>query len=142
MKTVLKSITLVIAFLLTNANILAGEAKDKHHAEEEEFDAVKVIMHHIADAHEFHILDYTDDEGVEHPVSLPLPVILYTNGHLDVFMSSEFDHGHADVTKGDHTYRLDHGHIVELSGLHPIDLSITKNVFSMFLSIVLILSIP
>ncbi len=141
MKTVLKSITLAIAFLLTNANILAGETKDKHHAGEEKFDAVKVIMHHIADAHEFHILDYTDDQGVEHPVSLPLPVILYTNGHLDVFMSSEFDHGHADVTKGDHTYRLDHGHIVELSGLHPIDLSITKNVFSMFLSIVLILLI-
>ena len=141
MKTVLKSITLAIAFLLTNANILAGETKDKHHAEEEKFDAVKVIMHHIADAHEFHILDYTDDHGVQHPVSIPLPVILYTDGHLDVFMSSEFDHGHADVIKGDRTYHLDHGHIVELGGIHPIDFSITKNVFSMFLSLVIILLI-
>lgn len=141
MKTVLKSITLAVAFLLTNANLFASETEAKGHDEEEKFDAVKVIMHHISDAHEFHILDYTDDHGVEHPVSIPLPVILYTKGNLDVFMSSEFDHGHADVVRGDRTYRIEHEHITELSGLHPIDLSITKNVFSMLLSVLLIVLI-
>lgn len=141
MKTVFKSIALAIVFFAMNANLFASVAEEKHHAEEEKFDAVSVIMHHIADAHEFHILDYTDDQGVEHPVSMPLPIILYTDGNLDVFMSSEFNHGHSDVVKGNRTYRIDHGHIVELSGLHPIDLSITKNVFSMFLSLVIILLI-
>ena len=142
MKTTLKSIVLLAALFASNVNLFAGGGDSKHENTEEGFDAVKVIMHHIADAHEFHILDYVDDQGVEHPVSLPLPVILYTDGNLDVFMSSEFDHGHADVVRGDRTYRLDHGHITEIkSGLHPLDLSITKNVFSMFLSMVIILLI-
>lgn len=140
MKTTLKFIITLTAFLATSANLFAG-AKDAEQGDEKEFDAVEVIMHHIADAHEFHILDYVDDQGVEHPVSLPLPVILFTDGHLDVFMSSAFDHGHADVVRGNRTYRMDHGHIIELGGLHPIDFSITKNVFSMFLSLIIILSI-
>ena len=136
-----------------------GEAIEAHveethtevgHAEEahagvshpsDKFDAVSVIMHHISDAHEFHILDYTDDHGVEHPVSIPLPVILYTNGNLDVFMSSEFNHGHDTKVIADREYKLDHGHIVELGGAHPIDLSITKNVFSMLLSVFLLVLI-
>ena len=141
MKTVLKTFLLFATFTLGNLSLFASEGHGEESHDEKPFDAVEVIMHHIADAHEFHILDYTDDHGVEHPVSMPLPVILFTEGSLDVFMSSEFDHGHADVVKGNHTYRLDHGHIVELSGLHPIDLSITKNVFSMFLSMVILLII-
>ena len=140
MKTTLKSIVIFAALLATSVSLFAGSGSAEQ-GDEKEFDAVKVIMHHIADAHEFHILDYVDDQGVQHPVSLPLPVILLTDGHLDVFMSSAFDHGHADVVRGNRTYRLDHGHVTELSGLHPIDFSITKNVFSMFLSLIIILSI-
>jgi F-type H+-transporting ATPase subunit a len=140
MKTTLKFIVTLSAFLATSASLFAG-AKSAEQGDKKEFDAVEVIMHHIADAHEFHILDYVDSAGVEHPVSLPLPVILFTDGHLDVFMSSAFDHGHADVVRGNRTYRMDHGHITELGGLHPIDFSITKNVFSMFLSLIIILSI-
>ena len=113
---------------------------DAAHANEK-FDAVAVIMHHIADAHEFHILDYTDADGVEHPVSLPLPVILLTDGSLDVFMSSGFNHGHDTVAIGEHEYKLDHGHIIELGGAHPLDFSITKNVFSLFLSMFILLAI-
>ena len=138
MKALYTFITLAVAFLLTNANLYASDTEAKQ-GEDEEFNAVEVIMHHIADAHEFHILDYTDDFGVEHPVAIPLPVILYTNGSLDVFMSSEFNHGHDEVICGTRTYKLDHGHVVELGGAHPIDFSITKNVFSMFLSIIIIL---
>ena len=44
-------------------------------------------MHHIKDAHEFHILDWSG-----HGVSIPLPVILWTDNGLVTFMSSEFDH--------------------------------------------------
>ena len=51
-------------------------------------------MHHIADAHEWHFWG----EG-ENAVSIPLPVILYTEGNLDLFMSSAFNHGHSTVTK-------------------------------------------
>ena len=141
MKTVLNTFLLIATFTLGNLSLFASEAHADDAHEEKPFDAVEVIMHHISDAHDFHILDYTDDSGVEHPVSIPLPVILYTNGSLDVFMSSAFNHGHDEVIRGNNRYKLDHGHITELNGAHPIDFSITKNVFSMFLSIIIILLI-
>ena len=139
MKTVFNTFLLIATFTFANHSLFATEAHTDDAHEEKPFDAVEVIMHHIADAHEFHILDYTDDFGVEHPVSIPLPVILYTDGNFDVFMSNEFNHGDSEVVRDDRTYKLDHGHIVELNGGHPIDFSITKNVFSMFLSILIIL---
>lgn len=109
--------------------------------EEAEFNAAEVILHHIADAHDWHLFDLTNEDGSLHPVSIPLPVILLTDGNLDVFMSSAFDHGHVEVTKGERTYKLDHGHIVETSGASVLDFSITKNAASMMLSIVILLLI-
>ena len=78
-------------------------------AKEEKFDVTSLIMGHIKDSHVWHILDYTKEENgveVEVPVAVPLPVIVFANGHLDLFMSGAFHHGHEAVTKGDNTYIL------------------------------------
>lgn len=78
-------------------------------AKEEKFDVTSLIMGHIKDSHVWHILDYTKEENgeeVEVPVAVPLPVIVFANGHLDFFMSGAFHHGHEAVTKGDNTYIL------------------------------------
>jgi F-type H+-transporting ATPase subunit a len=49
----------------------------------------KIILEHVADAHEFHFWTYHGK-----PVSIPLPVILYSPQRgLSAFMSSEFEHG-------------------------------------------------
>ena len=97
-------------------------------------------MHHIQNSHEWHLFDYKDSKGKLHPVSIPLPVILYTNGNLDVFMSSDFNHGKSDVQKEDRIYSIDsHGHITEEKGTPIFDISITKNVASMLISVLLIL---
>jgi len=78
-------------------------------------------------------------EGDE-SVTIPLPVILYTENNLDIFMSSAFHHGHADVVKGDRVYSMDsHGHIHEKNHKEILDLSITKNVASMFLALIIML---
>ena len=61
----------------------------------EAFEPSEMILHHIADAHEWHLFTYHNESG-EHHVSIPLPVILYTDGQLDVFLSSAFHH-HAEV---------------------------------------------
>lgn len=114
-------------------------AHETHNETEEAFNATEVIMHHIADSHDWHILDYTNDAGEEVPVSVPLPVILLTNGNLDVFMSSGFHHGESTVIKGDREYSLAHGHITEASGASVMDFSITKNVASMLFSAFIIL---
>lgn len=61
-----------------------GEAKKKG------FNAAEVIFGHVLNAHEFHFLNIGD-----HPVTIPLPVILYSPQRgFTSFMSSKFEHGH------------------------------------------------
>jgi F-type H+-transporting ATPase subunit a len=97
------------------------------------FNAGEMIMEHILDAHEWHVLTYNG-----HHVSIPLPVILYAPGKgLDMFLSSRFGHGHASWNG----YRLEHGKIVAEDGSAFYDLSITKNTAAMMISVLLLLFI-
>ena len=160
MKNLLKEVTLSCVALLACFNTMASENKNNKPGAEEEFNSVEMIMHHISDAHDFHFLDYTDSEGVEHAVSIPLPVILYTNNGLVCFMSSAFHHnddgtyvvskkGTNFVKYHEKIYQLNDGasslefdeHHHPLNAVKPIDVSITKNVFSMLLSVVLLLTL-
>lgn len=76
---------LVILFsLLFSTHVFAS------HEEENTFKPGEMIMHHIADAHQIHIVG---------SIYIPLPVILWHDGHLDVFSASRFwdgidEHGH------------------------------------------------
>ncbi len=130
---------LIILILLLSSFV---EIKAKHsdtNNSDKTYDPVPKIMHHIKNTHEWHLFDIKDKEGNLHPVSLPLPVILITEGNLDIFLSSNFEHGHAIVEKESRKYILDtHGHIHEESGLSIIDISITKNVASMLISVLLL----
>lgn len=76
----------------------AGNTTQHHEAEgkkDGKFNAKEVIFGHVLDAHEFHFLDITNAEGEKKPVSIPLPVILYSPSRgWSVFMSSHFHHGH------------------------------------------------
>ncbi len=58
------------------------------------FDAKEIIFGNVLNNHDFHIIDYIDDHGAKHPISIPLPVILYSKQKgLSTFMSSRFHHG-------------------------------------------------
>ncbi len=152
---ILKNAILFISLILFTNTLSANSHETENKNSEEEFNATEVIMHHIADAHEWHLYDKTDEEtGELVPVSIPLPIILYYNGHLDVFMSSAFFHGEALVKKDDRQYILHHGEIflakngeLQFNKEHhainekPLDFSITKNVASMMLSAILLLLI-
>ena len=132
MKKLLKVVIFSVAALFTYVDTNASETEEN---KAEEFNSVDMIMHHIADSHEWHLWG----EG-ENSFTIPLPVILYTDGKLDFFMSSDFHHGRADVHKGERVYSIDpHGHIKEQSGLPILDFSMTKNVASLFLSLVVLL---
>ncbi|MNQ69206.1 ATP synthase subunit a [compost metagenome] len=94
-------------------------------------------MEHIADSHMWHLWGHT---------SLPLPVILYTPGGLEVFSSAHFHHGEEDYKGTYNTYRLveDHVKVVGANGqvnetASVLDFSITKNVAAMFVAILVIL---
>ncbi|MCS7019095.1 MAG: F0F1 ATP synthase subunit A [Cytophagales bacterium] len=111
------------------------------HQDTDAFSPKDMILHHIGDAYDWHFFDYKKSDGTVVHVSLPLPVILITEGHVDVFLSSEFHHGEQQVVRGDRVYRLEHGHIREANGKKVIDLSFTKNVASMFVACIILVSI-
>lgn len=112
---------------------------------EEKLNAGKIIMEHIADAHGWHLWGHTE---------IPLPVILYNSERgLSVFSSSRFDHGHK--TYGG--YMLEEGKVVAVNetgeqDAHSAtineeltaattDISITKNVATMFIVIIIMMLI-
>lgn len=125
------------------------------HEEKKGFDAKEVILGHVKDAHDWHLLSLGDLH-----VTLPLPVIIYNeNRGLSVFSSSRFHHGH-EAFDG---YRLVNAHYIQEMGLHAkehvdgsiiavdaagnptgekiYDLSLTKNITAMLLGAVLLVII-
>lgn len=140
---------------LSHSELEEHHENGAHPEEDEAFDPAEMILHHVKDAHGFHIFG----EG-HNSVSLALPVILYTDNGLVTFMSSEFHHdieGHEIVERNgmkfvnlhEHIYQLAEGaEHLELDAEHhptnasmPIDLSITKNVFSLLMSAAFLLLI-
>lgn len=123
------------------------------HKIEEEFNASELINSHIGDAHDFHIADW---DG--HPISFSLPVILWTKNGLEIFSSAKFHHDNS----GEHIVDINGQKLVrykeiifyadkfeELSqenrdngafafDARPLDFSITKNVFSMLMSAIIL----
>jgi F-type H+-transporting ATPase subunit a len=117
-----------------------AEAHDAAHAEpaheEGKVDAGKLIMEHIADAHDWHIATI----GHSH-ISIPLPIIIKDDSGVKMFMSSKFEHGHASYEG----YKLEEGKIVAVNADGSIneaasfyDISITKNVASMLISVLVL----
>jgi len=121
-KTIYKLIFASLLLLLSPPTVFAERETPK----EESFNPTPKILHHIQDSYEWHLWG---------DISIPLPVILYTEGSFDVFMSSEFHHGKSKVVKGDRIYKIDHHHIVEENNKEFINISITKNVASMLLAV-------
>jgi len=114
--------------------------------EEEPFNAGRMIIDHIVDSYEWHIMTI----GHTH-LSVPLPVILIYEGHLRIFSSSKFHHGQASHmgfkiedqgSKKGKIVRVKEGTMEtdEHAG-RIIDLSITKTVLAVFFSAALLLII-
>ena len=131
--------TVFIAFFLTLSTLSFAASSG-----EEGEDPTEAILHHVNDTHGFHVIG---------DFSIPLPVILWTENGLVTFMSSEFHHdidgkvivekkGMQFVNYHEKIYQLQPGETIVLDAdehpvnTRPLDFSITKNVFSMLLSMV------
>lgn len=116
------------------------------HEQAESFNAGRMIIDHIVDSYEWHIMTI----GHTH-VSVPLPVILIYEGKLRIFLSSKFHHGHAshmgfkieeEGTKKGKIVRVKEGTMeTDENAGRIIDLSITKTVLAIFFSVALLLII-
>ena len=138
-------IALLLALIFTASPFLSNASESE---KKKGFNAGEMIMHHVLDAHDIHIMD---------GLTIPLPVILYTDNGIDVFSFSNFydeNHSTTSVYKSESTgyaYAYNHGHvyIADESGMintdeaglitnvAPLDFSITKNVVGMLLSIII-----
>jgi F-type H+-transporting ATPase subunit a len=134
--------------------------KAEEHPKKEDLDVNEMIMHHVKDAHEWHLW------GPEHGgTSIYLPVLLL-DGDLKVFSSKHFYHGQTKEAKDSKTglmlhyfvgsgpakgYALFHEKVYSLKNgdltfeegqvvkpLKPLDLSLTKNVVFMLFSCTLL----
>ncbi|MBI2258007.1 MAG: F0F1 ATP synthase subunit A [Flavobacteriia bacterium] len=151
--------SLLISFLLIFSSFYVSASDSS----EEKFNVGEMIMHHIKDAHEWHLW------GEGHSgTSIYLPVIVLNNG-LQVFSSSNLYHGTeveaVDIKSGKKitylkgegsasNYALYHEKIYSLkngdlqfedghvhNAVTPIDFSITKNVLSLFFGSIILLFI-
>ncbi len=106
-------------------------ATENHEAKKEKFKPGETILEHVKDAHDWHICDING-----HPVSISLPVILYSSEKgLECFMSSKFEHGHASYNR----YSLDKNNKVVAEDGHSFyDISITKNVAAMLIAVIIL----
>ncbi|NEQ49869.1 MAG: F0F1 ATP synthase subunit A [Leptolyngbya sp. SIO3F4] len=150
MQSKLLSALFSITFLLTISGGAFATHHEHDHATEEsgltieeaaveskKAEIKETITHHLLDEHSFTLV---------HGVSLPLPVILWDNG-LQVFSSSRLHHGESVAEVNGNYYMLYHSKIyktdaqgtIEYDEHHhptnaqPLDLSITKNVLTIFL---------
>ncbi len=102
-----------------------------------------ILMEHILDKHEYHFADYNG-----HTIGFPLPILLFSPERgFSAFMSSRFEHGHADYNN----YRITLDHetgketIVAVGADGQVDpavtvydFSMTRNVVQMLLSLMLL----
>ncbi|MCH2044644.1 MAG: F0F1 ATP synthase subunit A [Saprospiraceae bacterium] len=102
----MKSIVIILAFLLgTFSNVLAGGPAK----EGDKFDPTGPVMHHISDAHQFHL--YGD-------VYLPLPCMAYSTDGFFFSMSSAFDYSHdlGHSKKAIGGYMIYHDQLMRIKG--------------------------
>ena len=100
----------------------------EHNAPEHKESPVDKIMHHIADANQFHVVTFNGQH-----IYFPLPCIIYnrSTGKLDAFMSTQLAHG-----KTYNGYQMHHDRVMPINEEEKtFDFSITKNVFSMLLGV-------
>ena len=146
--------TLSLALFIASFSNLTYAVEEEKKEQTLQEEITEYINHHVQDSHDFALFSTKDKvTGEKIYIDFPLPVILIDEG-VKVFMSSKLQHGKKVVNKGGKHYKLYHGKIYETNaeGLieydangkvinaKPLDLSITKSVFTiMMVSLLMIL---
>lgn len=132
------------------AEAIASDHAEAPH-EEGKLDIKGEIFGHINDSYGWHLFSFGEGHEATH-VTVPLPVILFHDG-FHLFSSSKFNHGHDVVESNGSYFKLVDGKMFvtdasgaitrdekgNVSNAKPaFDISITKNVLCLFISIILL----
>ncbi len=135
------------------ADTAQASGTEAHAAKTEKSEDIsQTILHHIADSHEWHFFGN---------VSLPLPVILWTDKGLVTFLSDKYghnDHGtevfeakgaslvnyhgkfyYPNEVRSEDGTLIAHDKTGAVINRKPLDISITKNVVSLLISVTILL---
>lgn len=137
LKSLLVAVFSVFLLVFSNSAFAEGDS-----TKSEKFNAAEVIFGHVLDNHEYHFTAYKGEDGEEHAVSIPLPIILYSpQKGFTAFMSSKFEEGKATYEG----YKLEEGGIVAVNdagepdtSVKVYDLSITRNVIQMLIGLTIL----
>jgi F-type H+-transporting ATPase subunit a len=147
----------VFSLLFSNMSIAQGQPGEQELKKKDKFSAKEVIFGHVLNAHEFHFFELKGKDGKKHPVSISLPVIIYSpQKGFDVFMSSRFHHGEetykgymlltdekiAELNLDEKKYHADQIVAVNQAGqidtaVKIYDISLTRNVVQMLLALLI-----
>ena len=115
------SFLLALLFVLPATNVRAEDAPAE--AKQEQFNPKPMIMHHIADSHEFDVLEQ---------FAIPLPCLVYSSA---TGVTTFLYHDGKEING----YKCEHGGIEREDGAFFLDMSITKNVFTMLLAAIILI---
>ncbi len=117
----------------------AAEAHSAEHTAhpKEKFNAGKLILEHVSDAHEWHVMTLGSNGPHPKHIALHLPVIVYSKAKgISVFSSAQFVNHETHQPQAYSGYRLEENKIVSEDPSEVFyDLSITKNVFALLISL-------
>lgn len=137
----MKLLRLILVIVLLVSPVVTGRAGDGvEHEQSSEIDVGEILFGHIADSYGWHITDWKGKH-----VTIPLPCIVHSSTGWHFFMSSRIEHGHEHeglfiAEEGRYEDKIvERGADGEL--VRPFDISVTKNVASLMIAAVLLISL-
>jgi len=140
-----KTFLIFFTAVLLVSNSLAGEKSNEPQERDVRTEYKNFKDHHLKDTHAFKIFYYKKDNKKKY-VSFPLPVIIYSQEGVDIFLSSRFYDKNNKLVKhtvGNRSYEIDSktekikARLLSGEELEVIDFSVTKNVMLIFICTIL-----
>ena len=122
--------------IVDKTNEIENKKKENHHEE----DGNAFIFHHISDDYKYTFFD-TEYKGKRYNATIYLPVILISKKGIDIFLSNKFYDENEKLIEHNGYFINSDNRIEATDGRFFIDISITKNVFAIFISILIMLLI-
>ena len=141
-------------FFQVNFSFAQNEEKNATNAavpadgEKKGINITEIVFGHVSDSHEWHFFGWTNAEGKESAIAIPLPMIIYQEGKgMAIMSSSHFEEWHktADGTQVSNSYEGLHlekkikEKVIADDGTKIYDFSVTKSVLCMMIGFVLLI---